>query len=639
MLILTPEGPGAVKPVYRLPRSNVSIGRKEGNDVVLPVAHISSRHATIRMRGGEYLLSDLGSTNGSVVERGDERLILGPKGHAEVALAADDLLLLGDIDDPVRLRVAIQAQALHPVETDATIVATRPRRESAELGRMLDADQVALPALLELVQEISALSERDEILRRVADAALKTLPGAVDALVVLRGSSGEQGAVDAALAVAAEAHRGEGLCRLPNRKICEQVLSGDGAFLFGQHDESAMPAHTLVTQGVGSGIAAPLCQQQEVLGVLQINCEPGRLELREPHLDLAVVLAHHASTALEQADLIARLRAAEKKLREENTVLRRQAQPSVEMVADSPAMQAVVKELDRAAATDVTVLLQGDTGTGKEVAARYIHAQSSRNRSLLVPVNCGALSETLLDSELFGYRKGAFTGAAGDRKGVFEVARGGTVFLDEIGETPSSVQVRLLRVLEEGKIKVLGDAVEREVSVRIIAASNRDLTKLVEQGKFRQDLYYRLRVFPITLPPLRQRPEDIEPLVRLFVRRYSEQMARRVQGVEPALLDALRGFAFPGNVRELANEIERAVVRMEEGAVLTADLLSDEVQAAGASSSASSGPRTLREQMADLERQIIIKTLARHNERKVAAAKELGLTRQGLAKKIDRLGI
>ncbi len=632
MLVLTSEGGGASQPVYRLQSRNISLGRKEGNDVVLPMGHISSRHANIHLRAGAYVFSDLGSTNGSVVVRGDERLILGAKGQPEVTLQADDLLLLGDIDDPVRLRVALPKVDLDGVEN--TIVATRVRKPSAELNRAVSADSAVLPVLFSLVADVNELSERDRILERVADAALEALPGAVDALVVVRDPGG------GALAVSAEAHRGAGLCRAPNQKICEQVMGDQGAVLFGQHDSSAMPAHTLISQGVGSGIAAPLWRQQQVFGVLQVNCEPGRMELNEQHLDLAVVLAHHAAAAMEKADLIARLRAAEKSLLDENALLRRQTQPGVQMIAESPSMVAVCKELKQAAASDVTVLLQGETGTGKEVAARFLHEQSARASGLLVPINCGALSETLLDSELFGYRKGAFTGASSNRKGVFEMARGGTVFLDEIGETPLSVQVRLLRVLEEGKIKVLGDAVERRVNARIITATNKDLAKMVEEGKFRQDLYYRLRVFPVKLPPLRERPEDIEPLCRLFIQRYTRQMGKRVQGVDPGLFDAMRGFAFPGNVRELANEIERAVVRMEDGGVLSPDLLSEEVQSARATGVVTAdGPRPLREQLADFEREIIKKTLARHGGRKVSAAKELGLTRQGLAKKMDRLGV
>ena len=620
--------------VLRFGERSVSIGRIEGNDVVLPVAHISSRHAAIRFRAGQYLIADLGSTNGSVVQRGGRRLLLGPRGAAEIGLEDGDELVLGDIDGPVVLRVGIERASQGASGDNTVAVATRSRGETLAVSQRVSADHAAVRALLRLVESIGGARRSGQILDRVAGAALEVVPGAADVLLVLRGPGGE-------LEVGGEAHRGAGICRTPSPTVCRQALESEVALLFGEHGGSALPAGTLAEQGVGSGIAAPLWGEGQARGVLQINCSPGAPGLREVHLDLAVVLAHHAAVALERAELIARLEAAERRLREENLLLRRATQPTVELVAESPAMAAVLEEMRRAAATDVTVLIQGETGTGKEVAARWLHESSPRRGGLLVPVNCGALTESLLDSELFGHRKGAFTGATADRKGVFEVARGGTVFLDEIGETPPSVQVRLLRVLEEGKIKPVGEAVERTVDVRVIAATNRDLAKLVEQGGFRQDLYYRLRVFPIVLPPLRRRPEDVEPLCRLFIRRYACQMGKQIDGIDPGVLEAMRRFAFPGNVRELANEVERAVVRAGDGGPLGVELFSDELFPPSASGDGrvGDGPLPLREQLAVVERRIITEALERHRGSRSAAARELGLTRQGLTKKIDRLGL
>ena len=629
MLTLTREDPRDPGRQYTFAPGTVNIGRKEGNDLVLPEGHISSRHAMIHHGGGRYIFSDRGSTNGSLVLRGEERILLGPRGAPEVTLQDGDLVLLGDLDQAVRLRVSIKTTR-RPTMTPGTIVATRARADTRELEERLSADEQALPVLFRLAQEVGRLTSEGEILERVAWAVLEAIPGAVDVLVVApRGET---------LQVEAEAHRGEGICRTPDLGICRQVMEADQAMLFGQHDAAEVPAHTLVARGIGSGIATPIWRGQEAAGVLQINCLAGRFELNAAHLDLAVVLAHHVAETLERAALVARLRAAEQRLREENRLLRRRAQPEVEMVAESPAMKAVVQELRSAAASDVTVLLSGETGTGKEVAARYLHALSPRGDGLMVPVNCGALSESLLDSELFGYRKGAFTGAASDRKGVFEVARGGTVFLDEVGETPPSVQVRLLRVLEEGKIKVVGEAVERAVDARVVAATNRDLAAQVAQGAFRQDLFYRLRVFPVTLPPLRQRPEDIEPLLVLFMERFCRELGKRLSGHDPELVEVLRGYSFPGNIRELCNEVERAVVRATPGQTLTPDLFSDELLAVSPTLPPDQPGSSLKEQLDEVERQIIRRTLKRLGGKRVATARELGLTRQGLAKKIDRLG-
>jgi transcriptional regulator with GAF, ATPase, and Fis domain len=642
-LIFVDPPPAGVEPTPRtFDAHSVSIGRKEECDLVLPVGHISSRHAQIRRVGEQYIFSDLGSTNGSMVLRGEEQLHLGPKGRPEVALQEGDLLVLGDIDASIRLRVGLAppAAATDVGGADNTIVASRRRRDTMGISQGISGSSPgALPVLYRLMASLAGPGQRERILGKVAEAALDAIPGAVDALVVVREEGG-------ALKVRAEAHRGQGLCSVPDAKICARVLGGDAALLFGQHDAASVPAQTLVDRGVGSGIAAPLWGEQEALGVLQINCAAGRPDLREAHLDLAVVLAHHAAMAQERADLLAALRAAEKRLRAENALLRRRTQPEVEVVAASPAMASVLDELRRAAESDVTVLLSGETGTGKEVAARFLHEQSRRAGGLLVPVNCGALTESLLDSELFGHRKGAFTGAVESRKGVFEVASGGTVFLDEIGETPLSLQVRLLRVLEERKIKLVGDVVERPVDVRVVAATNRDLAQLVEQGRFRQDLYYRLRVFPVTLPPLRERPEDIEALCQLFARRFSQQLGKPLVGLDPALVSCLQAHRWPGNVRELANEIERAVVRVDPGEPLGLELISEELQgglggaaAGGAARAAPGAPQGLREQLAEVERGVISAALARHGGHKASAAKELGLTRQGLSKKIERLGL
>jgi Nif-specific regulatory protein len=629
MIVLTEIGGGEERQ-HRFTKGVIRIGRVDGNDLVLGVSHISSRHAQIQFQDGGYHLSDLGSTNGSLVLRADRQILVGPKGQPNVELLTGDQLILGDIDSPVRLLVTIEPEEKTPQAN--TIVAAIPRRQSAEVSRRIAADVEIVQVLFHVVEVLNSGSNREEVLSRIARGALDAISDAIDSLVILRDDDDD-------LKVAAQAHRGEGLARQPNAKICEQVFQKGEALLFGQASPE-VPASTLVNMGVGSGIAAPLWVENEVAGVLQVNCLTGRHDLSSLELDLAIALAHHAGIAIEKASLIGQLRRAEAQLREENAFLKQRTQLKMSMVAESAAMKKVIEELKRAASSDVTVLLQGETGTGKEVTAQFVHDNSRRANQLIIPVNCGALTETLLDSELFGHKKGAYTGALSDRKGVFEMASDGTVFLDEIGEMPLNLQVRLLRVLEEGKIRRVGESVERAVNMRIIAATNKDLKQLVADGGFREDLYYRLRVFPLTLPPLRDRPGDIEPLCLHFARRYADQVGRRITGVDPGFIEALAQYSFPGNVRELANEVERAVVRVDDGQPLTADLLSEEVL----SSSGGEGPitpsgTTLRDLLARHERDIIIDCLQRHAGRKSAAAQELGLTRQGLAKKIDRLGI
>jgi transcriptional regulator with GAF, ATPase, and Fis domain len=231
-----------------------------------------------------------------------------------------------------------------------------------------------------------------------------------------------------------------------------------------------------------------------------------------------------------------------------------------EIVGSSKSVKKLFRDIKRVAGTDSTVLITGETGTGKELVARAIHAESSRRDSVLVKVNCAALSAGLIESELFGHEKGAFTGAVARREGRFELADGGSVFLDEIGDLPGELQVKLLRVLQEGEFERVGGTRTIKVNVRVIAATNRDLERAVEEGRFRSDLYYRLKVFPIHVPALRERKEDIPLLVNYFAPKYGSRMGKRLESVPQGTLDSLINYPWPGNVRELENVIERAVI-------------------------------------------------------------------------------
>jgi DNA-binding NtrC family response regulator len=243
-----------------------------------------------------------------------------------------------------------------------------------------------------------------------------------------------------------------------------------------------------------------------------------------------------------------------------------------QMVGGSPAMQRVHDLIASVAPTDATVLVLGASGTGKELVARAIHAQSGRSSKTFVDINCAALAESILESELFGHVRGAFTGAVGARRGLFEEASGGTLFLDEIGELSGSTQARLLRVLQEGEVRPVGSNESRSVDVRVIAATNQDLARAVKDREFREDLYYRLNVVPIELPPLRDRPEDIIPLADHFLKKRGERVGKQVTGIDPEALGLLTRYSWPGNVRELENAIERAII-LAGGEVITPELL------------------------------------------------------------------
>jgi transcriptional regulator with GAF, ATPase, and Fis domain len=309
-------------------------------------------------------------------------------------------------------------------------------------------------------------------------------------------------------------------------------------------------------------------------------------------------------------------------------------------VAESKAMSDVLALAEVASGTDLTVLIEGETGVGKERVARAIHAGSHRAGAAFVAVNCGALQESLLESELFGVKRGAFTGAHCDRPGLFEAAHGGTLFLDEVGELGPAGQVALLRALQEGEIRRVGDTRSRRVDVRVVAATNRDLAAEVEAGRFREDLYYRLTVFPIRVPALRERPEDVMALAERFAERSSARQGRAVVGIEPEALEKLAACDWPGNVRQLENELERAVALAPEGGSIGLACLSQRVSSARSRPTrVLSASGSLKERVRAFERDCIEAALQESRGNGASAARALGVTRQLLHRRIHDLGL
>jgi two-component system response regulator AtoC len=299
------------------------------------------------------------------------------------------------------------------------------------------------------------------------------------------------------------------------------------------------------------------------------------------------------------------------------------------IVGRSRAIQDVLRKLELVARARSTVLITGETGTGKELAARAIHARSEQRDMPLIKVSCAAIPESLIESELFGYVKGAFTGATGNRRGRFALADGGTIFLDEIGSVSLPVQAKLLRVLQEREFEPVGSERTQSVDVRVIAATNRDLRAMVGEGRFQEDLYYRLSVIPIELPPLRERGEDIPLLVEHFVRKHAQRTGRRIEGIEPSALERMAAYRWPGNVRELENTIERAVV-LASGSVIDAGSIWMTEPPAGAGSAGLPSPR-LHENVEWAERESVRRALRQANGVKKDAAEQLGISQRALS--------
>jgi transcriptional regulator with PAS, ATPase and Fis domain len=322
----------------------------------------------------------------------------------------------------------------------------------------------------------------------------------------------------------------------------------------------------------------------------------------------------------------------------EVTVLRRQLKETRglgPLLGVSPGMQEIYRLIEMAATSPAPVLILGETGTGKELVARTIHELSQRAKGPFVAVNCSAIPETLLESELFGHEKGAFTGAMARRPGYFELADGGTIFLDEIAEMSSNLQAKYLRVLQDSQVRRIGGHDEVAVDVRVICATNKDVIKAVQDGTFREDLYYRVNVLTIPLPPLRRRPEDIPLLAEAFMTEFNDKYQRQVRGIDEAALKLLREHAWPGNVRELRNVIERAVVSCDDG-MITVDCLPIAPLGAQPTERANVVVLPVGTTLDDGEKQLILRTLQSVNNNKTRAAEILGTTPKTLHNKARR---
>jgi DNA-binding NtrC family response regulator len=313
--------------------------------------------------------------------------------------------------------------------------------------------------------------------------------------------------------------------------------------------------------------------------------------------------------------------------------------PMAHIVGTAPAMLAVYKTVAQVAPTKATVLIVGESGTGKELVARAIHAKSPRSGDPFVAINCGALPESILESELFGHERGSFTGASSTKHGLFEEARGGTLFLDEIGEISPKMQVQLLRVLQEGEIRRVGGAETIKVDARVVAATNRDLKAEVASGRFREDLFFRLQVVTVHVPPLRERRGDVPALIRHFIARHAERLGRTAPRVAPEVLEMLGAYAFPGNVRELSHILERAMLLAREGVITGSDLPPDVTAAWAQQGPSSGGLGSLAEDwptLAVLERRYIDRVLSRTGGNKTRAAEVLGIDRRTLNRMFAR---
>src|SRR5580658_7312937 len=572
----------------------VRLGRAVGNDLVLPDEGVSGEHARIIAGDESYVLRDLRSTNGTVVVRGQARIALDDANGRELLLASNDVVELGAGADVARLTVTVQDDLRSDEGT--RVLATRTIDDLGTAESRVERDESRLRALYDAQKRIGAADGLHDVLTAICAGAFDLVPGATHVTVVLREDD-------------EDAPRGT---------------------------PSYVPVVTRVRGQKGSA-AAPIPVTRSVFrtGVFTTA-----------DLDVCAVLAHNASLAVANARLVQRLRAAEERMAKENAFLktreesRRVGKGEQEIIGSSAAMRALFDQVGKVVDTRVTVLIEGETGVGKELIAAAVHYRSRRRDKLFVSQNCAAMPENLLESELFGHKKGSFTGAHEEKKGLFEIADGGTLFLDEVTEMPLSLQSKLLRVLQEGEIRAIGATAEKRVNVRIVAATNRNLEKEVAEGRFREDLYYRLKVFPLRVPPLRERREDVPLLASHFLTRYATELGKSAGGFSQQAMELLQGYDWPGNVRELQNEVQRLVIQLDPGGFVTPDLLSPRVRHVECMIERVKPTKgTLKEMMDQLERWLLIEALREHKNNKTVAARALGITREGLHKKLRGFGL
>ncbi|MFQ5641971.1 MAG: sigma-54 interaction domain-containing protein [bacterium] len=386
-----------------------------------------------------------------------------------------------------------------------------------------------------------------------------------------------------------------------------------------------------------SVLAVPIQTKGEIIGVLVLHTQDEH-NFTENDMRVLNIIASQSAPVLENARLL-------RQLKEENVHLRKEVERKysfTEIVGRSPAMDKVFKLLEKIIPTDARVLIQGESGTGKELIARAIHYNGPRKNKRFVAIDCGALPENLLESELFGHVRGAFTGATESKKGLFQVADAGTIFLDEINNTSSTLQAKLLRVIQESEVRSVGSTKTEKVDVRIITAASKDLTESVREGAFREDLFFRLKVVTVKLPPLRDRREDILILAEHFLKKYTESLGKPIEGLSKETVHLLQQHPWPGNVRELENTIEHCVVLADPGTTrVDAELLPEELHSATAQPFMMPDWQNMRLDQAveQLERLRVTEALKKYAGNRTKAAKSLGLSRRGLLNKIERYGL
>jgi len=613
-----------------LPDAEAALGRDPTNAVSVPDASVSRKHCLIRREeDGRFQIKDMDSRNGTLVNG----LAIKEQWlrHGDQIATGDSvfLFLLEDEDQAVPAsrvefddsQPTAETKLIHPKE----VLYLQPDRLLRELPA---ASPVArnLNALLKISRVVHAIRDLEELQAQLLDLIFEVIPAGRGAILLTEGAGLEFNCLYARTRQAGQPQ----LVRV-SRTIARQVMKDNVAIL--GVDVAASGAlrdvESLADSEVRSLLCVPLTVFQRVIGCIYLDSTNATNRLQEDHLQLVAAIAGISAVALDNARRL-------QWLEQENQRLSTEVRQEQSLVGEGARMKEIFQFLARVAPTESTVLIEGESGTGKELAARALHRNSHRASKPFVAINCAAIPETLLESDLFGHERGAFTGAAVQKKGRLEVAEGGTVFLDEIGELAPALQVKLLRVLQEREFERVGGTHTIKVDIRVIAATNRDLNEAVRQGEFRQDLYYRLAVVRLTMPPLRERREDIPMLARHFLQKCAKRSKVKPKPVAREAMAALVNYEWPGNVRELENAIERALVMGSAETVRLEDLPESLLEQ---ESPAEMHEGKYHASVKELKKQLILDAVEQTGGNYVEAAGILGVHPNYLHRLIRNLGL
>jgi len=613
-----------------VPEGKVCIGRDSANHLWVTDPALSRRHCELFRDREGFTIRDLDSHNGTLVngmpvteERlrhldqisvGDSVLVLLL--HEEAIDPRRNIVQLTETVEPGREPFVLRqedALYLHP----QGVLAVLP--QTARMTRDLN-------ALLKIAIGIGSIRDRDSLEWQLLGMIFDVVPA--ERAAVLRFDPGTD---DFSSAVAWDRLRGPGHPVRVSRTVVRRVLREKAGLLVTdvKTDQSLEMVDSLDELQIKSLLCVPLILSGNVIGIIYLDSQNPGESFDENHLQVMTAVASLAALALDNVRTL-------EELQDENRLLRSEINLENNMVGGSAGMRQIYDRIRRVAPTDSTVLILGESGTGKELAARAVHGNSARAERPFVAINCAALTETLLESELFGHEKGAFTGAIAQKKGKIELAEGGTLFLDEISEMAPSLQAKLLRVLQEREFERVGGSRALKVNIRVIAATNRDLLEAIKSGTFRNDLYHRLNVVVLNMPPLRERREDILALAEHFIVKIGKKSGTRRKPLSAEARDCLLNYEWPGNVRELENAIERALVLGATDTILAEDLPESLLESTAPSAS---DDANYYGGVKESKRRMILQALDQAKGNYVDAAKALGLHPNSLLRLIRNLGL